>query len=97
MNSLWVQVDQEQGICQANKAEECRLRGSHIQHCTTSLLQYMNGLWVQVDQEQGICQATVTLPLNAPKVPVARVVERIAATTMVRETRGMPHVPQLGV
>ena len=43
---------------------------------------------LQVDEEQGLCQAQVVLPLTAPKIPLARIVERVAATTMIRETKG---------
>lgn len=41
-----------------------------------------------VDGMQNTCSATVSIPLSAPKVLMLELVEKIAASTMIRHTDG---------
>lgn len=39
-------------------------------------------------EEEGVCEATLTLPLQAPKLLMPELVQRVAAATMIRSTAG---------
>ena len=45
---------------------------------------------MQINEETGTCEVLLLLPILAPKVLMMRIVERVAAATMVRQTAGLP-------
>ena len=44
---------------------------------------------MQINEETGTCEVLLLLPILAPKVLMMRIVERVAAATMVRQTAGL--------
>ena len=43
---------------------------------------------MQINEETGTCEVLLLLPILAPKILMMRIVERVAAATMIRQTPG---------